>query len=118
MALAIAWGICLAGWFVVSQMPSRYESHARVLVQLRQLLPTQGVESSADQQKDIERVRQTLTSTVNLVKVVKGTDLARTVSNDRQVLERAAGFQTAIKLTAQQDNLFEITVTAPSGKLA
>ena len=118
IALAVAWGLCLAGWFVVSQMPNRYESHARVFVQLRQLLPTQGVESQIEQQKDLDRVRQTLTSTVNLVKVVKGTDLARTVSNDRQVLERAAGLQQAIKLTAQQDNLFEITVTASSGKLA
>ena len=118
IALAIAWGLCLAGWFVVSQMPNKYESHARVFVQLRQLLPTQGVQSQADQQKDIDRVRQTLTSTVNLVKVVKGTDLARTVSNDREALDRAAGLQAAIKLTAQQDNLFEITVTGPSGKLA
>ncbi|NWM24762.1 hypothetical protein GY659_23975, partial [Escherichia coli] len=32
--------------------------------------------------------------------------------------DRVAGLQKAIKLTAQQDNLFEIAVTAPSGKLA
>jgi polysaccharide chain length determinant protein (PEP-CTERM system associated) len=118
LALAVAWGLCLAGWFVVSQMPNRYESHARIFVQLRQLLPTQGVESAAEQQKDLDRIRQTLTSTVNLVKVVKGTDVGRGAVTDRDVLDRAAGLQGAIKLTAQQDNLFEITVTAPSGKLA
>lgn len=118
IALAVAWGVCLAGWFVVSQMPNKYESRARVFVQLRQLLPTQGVETAADQQKDLDRIRQTLTSTVNLVKVVKGTDLGRTVSNDRELLDRATGLQTAIKLTAQQDNLFEIVVTGSSGKLA
>lgn len=118
IALAVAWGVCLAGWFVVSQMPNKYESRARVFVQLRQLLPTQGIETAADQQKDLDRIRQTLTSTVNLVKVVKGTDLARTVSNDRELLERASGLQGAIKLTAQQDNLFEIVVTGSSGRLA
>ncbi|HWU95312.1 MAG TPA: chain-length determining protein, partial [Sphingomonas sp.] len=118
IALAIAWGLCLAGWLVVSQMPSSYESRARIFVQLRQILPTDGGASAAAQQRDIDRVRQTLTSAVNLDKVVRGTDLAKTVSNDRDVADRIAGLQKAIKLTAQQDNLFEISVTAPSGKMA
>ena len=26
LALAVAWGVCVLGWLVVSQMPSRYES--------------------------------------------------------------------------------------------
>lgn len=118
IALAVAWGLCLAGWLVVSQMPNRYESRARVFVQLRQILPTEGLQAQADRQKDIDRVRQTLTSAVNLEKVVRGTDLARTVANDRDIADRIASLQTMIKLTAQQDNLFEITVTASSGKLA
>lgn len=118
VALAVAWGLCLAGWFVVSQMPNKYESHARVFVQFRQILPGQDAASQIEQQKDLDRVRQTLTSSVNLTKVVKGTDLARTVSNERDVADRVAALQGMIKLTAQQDNLFEITVTAGSGKLA
>ncbi|WP_404333368.1 XrtA system polysaccharide chain length determinant [Sphingomonas sp. MMS12-HWE2-04] len=117
IALAVAWAVCLAGWFVVSQMPNKYEAHARIFVQLRQILPTDGT-TALEQQKDIDRVRQTLTSAVNLDKVVRGTDLARTVSSERDIADRVAGLQQAIKLTAQQDNLFEITVTAPSGKLA
>jgi polysaccharide chain length determinant protein (PEP-CTERM system associated) len=118
VALAVAWGLCLAGWLVVSQMPNKYESRARIFVQLRQILPGQSQVTQAEQQKDIDRVRQTLTSAVNLEKVVRGTDLARTVATDRDVADRIAGLQTMIKLTAQQDNLFEITVTASSGKLA
>ena len=39
IALAVAWGVCLAGWLVVSQMPNKYESRARITVQLRQILP-------------------------------------------------------------------------------
>ncbi|HVJ03377.1 MAG TPA: XrtA system polysaccharide chain length determinant [Sphingomonas sp.] len=117
IALAVAWALCLVGWFMVSQIPNQYESRARIFVQLRQILPTDGV-ATAQQQKDIDRVRQTLTSAVNLEKVVRGTDIARTVSSDRDVADRIAGLQKAIKLTAQQDNLFEISVTAPSGKLA
>lgn len=117
VALAVAWGVCLAGWLVVSQMPNNYESRARIFVQLRQIIPTDGT-TALNQQKDLDRIRQTLTSAVNLEKVVRGTDLARTVSTDRDVADRVAGLQKAIKLTAQQDNLFEIAVTAPSGKLA
>ncbi|WHU03320.1 MULTISPECIES: XrtA system polysaccharide chain length determinant [unclassified Sphingomonas] len=117
IALAVAWCICLAGWLVVSQMPNKYESRARIFVQLRQIIPTDGT-TALNQQKDLDRIRQTLTSAVNLEKVVRGTDLARTVATDRDVADRVAGLQAAIKLTAQQDNLFEITVTTQSGKLA
>ncbi len=118
IALAVAWGVCLAGWLVVSQMPNKYESRARITVQLRQILPTDGLQAQQDQQRDIDRVRQTLTSSQNLAKVVRGTDLARTVATERDVADRVASLQQMIKLTAQADNLFEITVTAGSGKLA
>lgn len=119
LALAVAWAICLLGWLVVSQIPSRYESSARVFVQMRSILPpgTDGGEMGT-QQRDIDTVRQTLTSAVNLEKVVRGTDLAKTVSSDRDIADRAAGLRNSIKITAQQDNLFEISTTAATPKLA
>ena len=46
LALAIAWGICILGWLAVSQIPSRYESRARVFVQMRSILPA-GADPSA-----------------------------------------------------------------------
>ncbi|MCW3835562.1 XrtA system polysaccharide chain length determinant [Sphingomonas canadensis] len=118
IALAVAWAVCLAGWLVVSQMPNKYESRSRVSIQFRELLPMQNGAAAADQQKEIDRVRQTFTSAVNLEKVVRGTDIARTVATDRDVADRIASLQGMIKLTAQQDNLFEIAVTAGNGKLA
>ncbi|NML04568.1 XrtA system polysaccharide chain length determinant [Sphingomonas sp. G-3-2-10] len=118
IALAVAWGLCLAGWLVVSQMPNKFESHARIFVQLRQILPTDNAVTQAGQQKDIDSVRQTITSASNLEKVVRGTDLAKTVATDRDIADRIAALQGMIKITAQQDNLFEITVTAGSGRLA
>lgn len=118
LALAVAWGICVLGWLAVSQIPSRYDSRARVFVQMRSILPAGDPGALGDQQRDVDTVRQTLTSAVNLEKVVRGTDLAKTVSTDRDVADRAAGLQNAIKITAQQDNLFEIVTTASSPKLA
>lgn len=111
LALAIAWAICVVGWAAVSRIPDSYESKARVLVELRQVLPSDGGAGTAGQQQDIDRIRQTLTSAVNLEKVVRGTDLAKTITRPADLGARIAGLQKAIKLTAQQDNLFEIAVT-------
>lgn len=118
LALAVAWGVCMLGWLVVSQVPSRYESRARVFVQMRSVLPTGDGASANDTARDVDTVRQTLTSAVNLEKVVRGTELAQTVSSDRDIADRVAGLATSIKVTAQQDNLFEITTTAATPKLA
>lgn len=118
IAVAVAWALCLAGWLVVSQIPNQFESRARIFVQLRQVLPGEGIATQQEQQKDIDRVRTTLASAMNLEKVVRGTDLANTVATDRDVADRVASLQKHIKITAQQDNLFEITATADNGKLS
>ena len=118
LALAVAWGVAVAGWFVVAQMPSRYESRARVFVQMQSIIPGGIAGVPTDGQKDVDRIRQTLVSAVNLEKVVRGTDLANTVSSDRDVADRVAGLATAIKVESQQDNLFQITTTQSSPKLA
>ena len=118
LALAVAWAIAIVGWLFVSQIPNSYESRARVFVQMQTILPNAVGISPADQQKDIDTIRQTLTSAVNLEKVVRGTDLANSVSSPADVSDRVAGLQKAIKITAQQDNLFEIVVTGASPKVA
>ena len=118
LALAVAWAIAIVGWLFVSQIPNSYESRARVFVQRQTILPNAVGISPADQQKDIDTIRQTLTSAVNLEKVVRGTDLANSVSSPADVADRVGGLQKAIKITAQQDNLFEIVVTGSSPKVA
>ena len=118
LALAVAWGVCVAGWFVVSQMANKYESHARIFIQMNTLLPA-GMDAPAQgRQMDVDTIKQTLVSAVNLQKVVRGTDMANTVSSDRDVADRVASLAQNIKVTAQQDNLFEITTTASSPTLA
>ena len=76
VALGVAWGLCLLGWLIVSQIPNQYESRARVFVQLRTVLPTDAGVTQAERAKDIDRIRQTLTSAVNLAKVVKGSPVS------------------------------------------
>ena len=38
LALAVAWGVCLAGWLAVAFFPNAYESRARIFVQLDDVL--------------------------------------------------------------------------------
>lgn len=119
VALGVAWGVCVIGWLFVSWIPNRYEARARVFVQAQSILPAQLNEgAAADQQRSVDQIRQTLVSSSNLQKVVRRTDLAQTVTNDRDVADRAAGLAQQIKVTTTQDNLFEIITTAASPKLA
>lgn len=120
VALGVAWAICLVGWLAVSQIPNRYTSTARLSVQLRSILPTSTATGGIQDQQaeDIERVRQTLASAYNLEKVVRGTSLAKTIASDRDVNDRIAMLQQAIRIVAQQDNLFEISATLGDPRLA
>ena len=81
------------------------------------ILPNAVGISAADQQRDVDTIRQTLTSAMSLEKVVRGTDLANTVKTDRDVADRVAGLSKAIKITAEQDNLFSIVATGSSPKV-
>ena len=117
IALAVAWGVAVLGWAAVAQIPNSYESRARVFVQMNTILPNAVGISAADQQRDVDTIRQTLTSAMSLEKVVRGTDLANTVKTDRDVADRVAGLSKAIKITAEQDNLFSIVATGSSPKV-
>ncbi|MDE2042073.1 MAG: chain-length determining protein, partial [Alphaproteobacteria bacterium] len=112
LALGTAWGICLAGWLVVSMVPNRYESKARIFVQLQSLLPDKIGMDDQQRQQGVDRVRDTLTSTVSLKKVVLGTSLKNTVSSDQDVLDAVDALRKTIKVDEKQDNLFEITATS------
>jgi polysaccharide biosynthesis transport protein len=112
LALAVAWGLCLVGWLVVALIPNTYESKARVFVQMQSILPNQVGISAQEREGDLNRVKQTLTSSDNLAKVVRRTELNNLVASDRDLAVQVAALREAIKVTAQPDNMFEISATA------
>ena len=112
LALGVAWGVCLVGWVAVALIPNKYESKARVFVQLSSILPAQVGIVGQDRAGDLQRVRQTLTSTANLEKVVRSTDLNTLVASDRDLATQVAKLRESIVVMQQQDNLFEISATA------
>lgn len=114
LALGVAWAVCLLGWLVVGMIPNTYESKARIYVKLDDILSdVTGVPTS--NKRDIERVQQTLTSAVNLEKVIRGTPIGAGITDPKQMEGAVLGLSKKIKIESQKDNLFEITATYADG---
>ena len=118
LALAIAWGICFLGWLVVALIPNSYESSARVEIRMAGLLNEKVGITAGEQRKVIERLKQTLGSSDNLAKVIRGTDLGRSVASDQEVAGKISALRKNIdvKSDINNDNILTITAVQPSPK--
>jgi polysaccharide biosynthesis transport protein len=105
LALAIAWIICLLGWVMVMRIPASYESSARVQVQVKSLF-ADGTEG--DMQKNVDRVRQSLTSTEILKRVVKNVSNGERPLTSYEALSLIGALRSGIAITAQGEDLLEI----------
>src|SRR3546814_15322914 len=102
-ALGVAWGVCLAGWLGVALIPNSYESKARVYVNTQSLLEDKVGITQVQAQQDLDRLRQTLASTANLERVVKETDLNRTVDGPRDLAAKITRLRATITVLAHVD---------------
>ncbi|HZF44286.1 MAG TPA: XrtA system polysaccharide chain length determinant [Sphingomonadaceae bacterium] len=118
LALGVAWGLCLVGWLVVALLPNSYESQAKLFVQTQGLLSDRIGVTTTERQAAVDRVRQTLTSTTNLEKVVRRTDLNKQVVSDRDLAGQVSAIREKIKVTALPDNVLEIKAEASSPALS
>jgi polysaccharide chain length determinant protein (PEP-CTERM system associated) len=89
-ALAVAWGVCLLGWFVVYAIPDTYQSSARVNVDTRTALRSvvDGLVVNVDVETQLNLVRQTLLGRANLEKVSQqvGLDVTARTGPEREAL--------------------------------
>jgi len=118
LALAVAAAICLTGWLVVALIPNSYESQARIFVQMQSVLPDKMGITSVEQARDIDRVQQTLASTVNLQKVVRGTDLSLQATSDKDVAAMVERLRNTISIKSPQENLYQISARSSAGGLS
>jgi len=112
LALRVAWGVCLLGWLAVAMFPNSYESKARIFVQLDDVLAEQIGIGPNDARRDLQRVRQTLTSAVNLEKVIRATRIGDDVHDRREMELAVARLGKRVEVVSDQDNLFEITASS------
>lgn len=117
LALAVAWGVAVLGWLVVAMIPNSYEAKARIFVQLDDVLAEQiGIANSGE--KEIERVRQTLVSSVNLEKVIRGTKLGESVETQRDMEKAIASLTEKVSVKSEEGSLFELSATIGKGDLS
>ncbi|WOE73778.1 XrtA system polysaccharide chain length determinant [Alterisphingorhabdus coralli] len=112
LALAVAWVLCVLGWLAVAMIPNSYQSRARVLVQMKSILPDQSQNDALERQRQIDQVEQTLTSAVNLEKVIRATDLGQNISSSRQMEGMVGSLRGKIQVVSEEDSFFEITATS------
>ena len=115
LVLAVAWGICILGWLAIASIPNRYDSRARLLVEINQILPD---EAQGGRGPRIDQIRETLTSARNMEKVAATTGLLPAGANDREKAGTVAMLQKSIKVVPQQDNILEITSSIAVGSLS
>lgn len=116
LVLAVAWGVCIVGWLFVAMIPNSYESRARIYVELDDVLSKQ-LDISGEGRQAITKVRQTLTSAVNLEKVVRATRLGAKVDTQREMQSAVDSLAKKVEVKSTEDNLFELTATIGKSSL-
>lgn len=116
LVLAVAWGICILGWLAIASIPNRYDSRARLLVDVNEILPDEAQVGGGRAQ--IDQIRETLTSARNMEKVAATTGLLPAGASERDKANAVAMLQKNIKVVPQQDNIFEITSSIAVGSLS
>jgi polysaccharide chain length determinant protein (PEP-CTERM system associated) len=118
LALAVAWGVCLLGWLAIALIPNSYESKARLYVQLDDVLADQIGVGAGNREKDIERLRQTLTSATNLEKIIRSTRIGDTITSPAQMERAVQSLSQDIKLVGDEKRVFSISATSGRGDLS
>ncbi len=89
--MAVAWGVAVLGWLVIALIPNSYEAKARLFVQTQSILPNQIGITPDERNNQLLRLKQTITSNDNLVRVVRRTDLNSLVASERDLSGVVAG---------------------------
>jgi protein tyrosine kinase modulator len=108
-AMAVAWGVAVLGWLVIALIPNSYEAKAKLFVQMQSILPTQVGITPEERQNQLLRLKQTLTSNENLVRVVRRTDLNSLVASESDLSSVVSALRLRIQIVAQPDGMIDIT---------
>ncbi|MGZ8360210.1 MAG: XrtA system polysaccharide chain length determinant, partial [Allosphingosinicella sp.] len=109
LAVSVAWGVAVLGWLVIALIPNTYEAKARLFVQMQSILPNQIGITPDERQNQLLRLKQTLTSNENLIRVVRRTDLNDLVANERDLGNVVSALRPRILIMAMPDGMIEIT---------
>lgn len=111
VAITVAWIICAGGWLVVSGMPNKYMSEAKVHVETRtMLLPLLSHMTVHSDIRGLLRVMQQLMFTKeNLEQIIKLSDLEKGIKGDSERQALIANLKKDIHITGGADDIFNIS---------
>jgi len=106
IALFVAWGVALAGWGFVAQMPDKYRAAARVHVDtnsvLRPLLQGLAIQPNIDQR--VALMSKTLLTRPNIEKLMRMADLDISVKTDAQKEQMIDALGRSIEIAGDRQN--------------
>lgn len=108
----VAWFICLPGWGAVSVMEDQYVARALVKIEdpRADITPYLDQDSThADVTREARRVLNNLMSRGNLLRVVGETDLAFSITNDREKEDVLGTLRAQLSLVHTGSNVYKIT---------
>lgn len=121
IALAGAWVIAIAGWFIVYRLPDDYQASARIYVDTQNVLKPlmAGMTISPDLQQQVSIMSRTLISRPNVERVVRMVDLDIKAKDMKDQEKLIQNLMDKIKLgTTGRDNLFTIHYNNQNPRLA
>ncbi len=117
---AIAWLLCGAGWTMVASLPDRFESSARVYVDMDTMLGPlmRGLAVEMNLYQQIDLMQRTLFSRPNLEKIALLTDLDLRVTTPEEKDAMLNQLRQKLTIYQQGRNLFKISYTDTDRQLA
>lgn len=110
-ALAVAWMVALAGWYVVYTMPDHYRSTAQVYVDtdsvLRPLL--RGISTDNDVISKVELMARALMSRPNLLEVAQKTDLDLRAGTEKEMDNLLVAMRSQLSIRDSGNNVYSIS---------
>ena len=122
LILALAWPICIAGWFYVQTLPDRFEARARIFVDtetvLKPLLKDLALQTDIEEQ--VKVMFKNILSRSNLEKIARLSDLDLQVSTDREFDEMIARLEKEIRTVKldKEQNLYLLVYQNESPEVA
>jgi len=120
-AVVVAWLIAAAGWFVVEQMPNRYQSWARVYVDTQSMLRPllTGLAVQPNDVQIVQMMSRVLISRPNLEKVIEMAGMDTNLSGPEERAQLAGRLRNEITIqSAGRDNIYTIAYEGDSPQRA
>jgi polysaccharide chain length determinant protein (PEP-CTERM system associated) len=116
LGVAVAWAICLVGWFSVMTIPPKYQSSAQLYVAADPVLTPllEGIAINGNTREEFSLLQRTLLSDPNLTTLLQKTGLGLSAQGPGAQEAMIRSLRQQVEIVPQTDNLFTIRFESPN----